>query len=158
MTIRAVRAEAERRSADTSGRIETLAEVLTSAAANKHPRRCTVCGGATGLEPAFVVPVGYVASRLVLNGLEAAYGRLPLRRGFLCDRHRDHFRALLVEVADPCWDLERLEARAAVLGGVLAGGLLVFGGAKALALADEFHAALAALKRRVFGDSDKDRL
>lgn len=110
-----------------------------------------MCGAATGLEPAFVLPVTYVARRLVLSGLEASYGLLPLRTGFLCERHRDHFQALFVDVADPRWDVGRLEQRAEVLGGVVRGGLLVFGGVKALTIAEEFYAAVTTLEKSVAG-------
>lgn len=149
MTIRELRAAAERRTADTSERTAALVHVLTRAAARKRPERCAVCGAATGLEPAFVLPVTYVASRLVLGGLEASYGLLPLRTGFLCETHRDHFGALFVDVADPRWNVGRLERRAGVLGGVVRGGLLVFGGAKALSIVDEFHAAMGTLRQQV---------
>lgn len=151
MTIREIRADAERRPADTSERIAALVHELTLAAARKRPERCAVCGAATGLEPTFVLPVTYVARRLVLSGLEASYGLLPLRTGFLCERHRDHFRALFVDVADPKWDVERLERRAEVLGGVVRGGLLVFGGVKALTIAEEFCAAVTTLEKSVAG-------
>lgn len=83
------------------------------------------------------------------NDLDALYRRLPTRRVRLCGDHRDPFGALFVDIGDPCWDAERLERWAEVLGGVLRGGLLVFGGAKALLITDEFHEAVTALRASV---------
>ena len=145
MTLCEVRAAAERRTADTTEQIEALAAALTSAAA-RTGGACAVCGQTTGLTTAFVIPVTYVAACLVQNDLDALYRRLPTRRARLCGDHRDHFGALFVDVGDPRWDVERLEQRAEVLGGVLQGGLLVFGGSKALIVVAEFHEAVTALK------------
>ena len=150
MTLREVRAKAERRAAATSSRTKALVSALTSAAATTGGA-CAVCDRATDLTMGFVIPVTYVAARLVQGDLDDFYRRLPTRRARLCGDHRDHFGALFVDVGDPRWDVERLERRAEVLGGVLQGGLLVFGGAKALMIAEEFHAAVVALKRRVGG-------
>lgn len=150
MTLREIRAEAERCAAATSSRIEALAAALTSAAAGTGGA-CAVCGRTTDLTAAFVIPVTYVAASLVQNDLDAFYRRLPTRRARLCGDHRDHFGALFVDVGDPRWDVERLERRAEVLGGVLRGELLIFGGIKALAIAEEFRAAVVALKGRVDG-------
>lgn len=145
MTLREVRATAERRTAATSSRIEALAAALTSAAA-RTGGACAVCGRTTDLVTAFVIPVAYVAAWLVHNDLDAHYRRLPTRRARLCGDHQGHFGALFVDVSDPRWDVERLERRAEVLGGVLQGGLLVFGGSKALTVVAEFHEAVTALK------------
>ena len=148
MTLREVRAVAERRATATSSRIEALVVALTLAA-NSSGGKCAVCGQATDLTTAFVIPVTYVAACLMQNTLDAFYRRLPTRRARLCHNHRDHFGALFVDVTDPRWDVERLERRAEVLGGVLQGGLLVFGGPKALTIVEEFHAGVAALERRM---------
>ena len=148
MLLREIRAAAECRTAATSSRIETLAAALTSAAAGTGGA-CAVCGRTTDLTTAFVIPVTYVAACLVHNELDACYRRLPTRRAHLCDDHDDHFGALFVDVGDSRWDVGRLERRAEVLGGVLRGGLLVFGGTKALTVAEEFHAAVAALRASV---------
>lgn len=147
MTIREVRAAAERRTAATSCRVEALAAALMLAAAGTGGA-CAVCGRTTDLTTAFVIPVTYVAACLVQHDLDTLYRCLPTRRARLCSGHRGHFGALFVDVGDPRWDVKRLERRVEVLGGVLQGGLLVFGGPKALTMAEEFHAAVAALKRR----------
>lgn len=105
-----------------------------------------MCGQATGLITAFVIPVMYIASCLVLHDLNASYRRLPTRRASMCDMRRDHFGALFVNVTDPRWDVERLERRAEVLGDVQQGVLLVFGGPKADIIAEEFQAAVATLR------------
>ncbi len=154
MSLREVKAEAERRAAATSRRTEALAAALTSAAA-RTGGSCAVCGRTTCLTTVFVIPVTYIAASLVENDVDALYRRLPTRRAQLCVNHRDHFGALFVDVADPRWDLGRLERRAEVLGGVLRGELLIFGGTKALAIAEEFRAAVAALKGRGAGDALK---
>lgn len=148
MLLCKVRAEAERCTAATSSRTGALAAALTLAAASTGGA-CAVCGRTTQLTTVFVIPVTYVVSCLVQNDLDAFYRRLPTRRARLCGDHRDHFGALFVDVGDPRRDLERLERRAEVLGGVLQGGLLVFGGSKALTLVGEFHEAISALRASV---------
>ncbi len=148
MTIREVRAAAERRDAATSRRAKILVRALTLAAA-RNGGACAVCGLTTDLTTAFVIPVTYVAACLVHDDLDDLYRRLPTRRARLCGDHRDHFGALFVDVTDSRWDVGRLERRAEVLGGVLRGGLLVFGGAKALTLVNEFHEAVSTLRASV---------
>ena len=145
MLLREIRAAAERRPAATSSRTGALAAALTHAAASPGGA-CAVCGRTSGLTMVFVLPITYIAFCLVRERLEDAYPLLPLRRAPMCDTHRDHFGALFVDVGDLRWDIGRLERRAEVLGGVLRGGLLVFGGAKALMVVDEFHEAVATLK------------
>lgn len=146
MTHREVRAAAERRPTATAERIEALAAALTLAVASNPNGRCAVCGRIPGLTTVFVIPVTYIATCLVQDDLDAFYRRLPTRRARLCGDHRDHFGALFVDVSDPRWDVERLERRAEVLGGVVRGGLLVFGGSKAVIVVEEFHEAVTALK------------
>lgn len=147
MTLRDVRAEAEHRPLSISNRIEALAQALMLAASSQTRRRCAVCGRATRLAAVFALPVTYIATCLVVNDLEASYQLLPLRCASLCQAHHDHFSALFAYVGDPHWDVARLERRALALGGVMCGELLVFGGTKALTIADEFHASVVALKR-----------
>ena len=145
MTIREVRAEAENRSSTTVARVEALTTTLTRFVPVQDAR-CAMCARTAELALMFVLPVTYIASCLVQEQLEDAYLRLPLRCAPLCDTHRAHFTALFVDVGDVRWDLTRLERRAEVLGGVLRGDLLIFGGPKALLLVAEFHEAVAALK------------
>ena len=102
MTLREVRAEAERRAAATSSRTEALVAALTHAAATTGGA-CAVCGRLSGLTTAFVIPVTYVAACLVQGDLDALYRRLPTRRTRLCGYHRDRFGALFVDVSDPRW-------------------------------------------------------
>lgn len=147
MTLRDVRAEAEHRPSGISNRIEALAEALRLAAPSQTRRRCAVCGRATRLAAVFALPVTYIATCLVVNDVEASYRLLPLRYASLCKAHHDHFSALFAYVGDPHWDVERLERRAQVLGGVMRAKLLVFGGTRALDIVDEFHASVVALKR-----------
>lgn len=147
MTLREVRAEAEHLPSGISSRIEALAEALMLAASSETRRRCAVCGRATRLAAVFAIPVTYIATCLVVSDLEASYELLPLRHATLCKAHHDHFSALFAYVGDPHWDVERLERRAQVLGGVMRGKLLVFGGTRALNIVEEFHASVVALKR-----------
>lgn len=146
MTLRDVRAEAERRPLGISNRIEVLAETLRRAASSQTRGRCAVCNRATQLAAEFVIPITYIATCLVLNDLEMTYQGLPLRYAPLCNAHLDHFSALFVYAGDPHWDVERLERRAQALGGVLRGRLLAFGGAKSLTIVEEFNASVVALK------------
>ncbi len=148
MTLHEIRAEAERSPA-TVERVEALVGALTKAAASRPGGVCAVCGRTTDLSMVFVLPVTYLAAYLVRNQLADAFPLLPLRRAPMCDTHRDHFGALFVDVTDSRWDVGRLERRAEVLGGVLRGGLLVFGGAKALTLVNEFHEAVSTLRASV---------
>lgn len=144
MTIRAVRAEAERRSVATVERVDGLAKALTPAA--NAVGGCAICGRATRLTTVPVLPATYIAAYLVLNDLDSLYRRLPFRHAPLCSDHHDHFTALFVDASDPRWDVERLERRAEVLKGVLVDGLLVFGGVKALTIVEEFHTSVADLR------------
>jgi len=74
---------------------------------------------------------------------------LPLRCAWLCERHAASFGSLFVDAGDSGLDLDRLERRAEALRAVIFGQLVVFGGTKALKVADEFHAAVANMKAKV---------
>lgn len=163
MTIRAVRAEAERRSLATVERVGALVKALTPAA--NAGGGCAICGRATRLTTVPVLPVTYIAACLVLNDLDSLYRRLPFRHAPLCSDHHDHFIALFVDASDARWDVERLERRAEVLKGVLVDGLLVFGGIKALTIVEEFHTSVVdlrslkdSLERRDLGETGSEAL
>lgn len=127
--------------------VDRLVVVLHERADTVKNRRCLVCNLASVKNEAhFVIPVAYIASCLASNSLAALLADLPLRTAFLCQEHSDTFDALLLDPADLRWDVERLERRAEVLGGVMSGSLLIFGGKKVLRVVQEFHAAIVALK------------
>lgn len=151
MTLQNTRAEGATNAPSVSTRIEALTEVLACAAASKPQRECMVCGCPTQQPPVSVIPLTYVAACLVHHSLEDAYSLLPLRYAPLCEVHCDHLNALFVDLGDPHLDVRRYERRAKVLGGVKRGKLLIFGGAKALNVVKEFHAAVLALKWAVRG-------
>ena len=146
MTIREVRPKA--RPLAAKQQLDRLIVVLLERAAAKEDQCCAVCG-LTSLtnEARFVIPLTYIATCLVTNSLSDHLDDLPLKTAFLCHEHRDSFDALFVDPTDARWDVERLERRAEVLGGVMVGRLLVFGGHKAQKVVQEFQAAIVALKQ-----------
>ena len=145
MTIREVLDKAP--SSAVQQRIDRLVVVLLVRAAARVKRHCSVCGLASVTNEArFVIPATYIATCLVTNNLSDHLDRLPLRTAFLCHGHKDSFDALFVDPTDPRWDVVRLERRAEVLGGVMVGRLLVFGGLKAQKVVQDFQAAIVALK------------
>ena len=93
-----------------------------------------------------VIPSSFVATCLVLNDMDNDIASLPLRCASLCPEHHTHFDSLFVDVGNSSLDLERLERRAQVLGAVTRGQLVVFGGAKALRVVEEFYADIASVK------------
>lgn len=152
MTIREARNKAEKRSPDCQCQIDALTEALLVLAAKKGDKRCAVCGLTSSTNtPHFAMPASYIASCLVLNGLDAYLAELPLRCAFLCAVHEHAFSSLFADVGDTSLDVGRLERRSAILRAAQIGQLLVFGGPQAVKVAQEFHAAVVALKHAANG-------
>lgn len=148
MTIRDSRREVEQRPLELTQRIHALSDALSLAAVRGHDRRCVVCAEAACTNQLhFILPIGYIATHLVLNDLDKSFHELPLQYGFLCRRHTHHFSCLFADIGDFSLNLERLECRATTLRAVQRGQLLVFGGPKAVTLVENFHTSLVELKK-----------
>ena len=148
VTFREARREVEQRPPELTQRIHALGQALLLAAARKHDQHCVVCGLASDEnQPHFVLPVGYIATILVINDLDEDAFRLPLKHGFLCTQHDHHFSCLFADLGDASLDLDRLERRTRTLDAVQRGQLLVFGGPKALRLVEAFHTSVQELPR-----------
>jgi hypothetical protein len=150
VSVRQASYEVEQCSHSVKQRINRVSQALDQAQARREKRVCTVCGAdAKVTRPHSVIPSSYIASCLVLNDMDAHFASLSLRCVWLCVAHRLQFSSLFIDVVDCTLDLERLERRAEVLGAVRCGQLVVFGGAKALKVVEEFHAEVVALKASV---------
>lgn len=63
--------------------------------------------------------------------------------------HTTYFRNLFIDAGDENVDLERLERRAVILKAFVSGQLVVFGGAAAIKVVEEFYADVARVKEEV---------
>jgi hypothetical protein len=153
VTIQEARREADGRATSFKRRITRVSQALSSAVARKEKQSCTICAAQPEItEPHLVIPSGFIATYLVANDMDNDVASLSLRCAWLCAEHRTHFDSLFVDVAANDLDLERLGRRATVLGAVTCGQLIVFGGAKALRVVEEFYADVALVKAATFED------